>query len=389
LNRSRQHITIRFHEIALKRGNRGFFIKKLMDNISKATKNLGVDAVYRDYLTVMLRLRDDTSWPALKERLAEVFGIAKFSLTHTLPPSIESIEELLASELEKVSFETFRITARRVDKRFPFTSIQMNRRFGDAVRVKTGAKVQLTNPDLEIFIEVRPGKSLVYFEEFQGPGGLPVGTGGRVLSLMSGGIDSPVASWRMMKRGCDVTFAHFHSFPLVDGSSREKAVELVELLTRFQFQSRLFLVPFADLQKEVILEVPPEYRVIVYRRFMLRIAEALAISEGAGALITGESLGQVGSQTLSNLATIHSVTTLPIFTPLIGMDKRDIIDTSQSIGTYPISIMPDQDCCSLFVPRHPATRSNTLELERVESKLDVVGLVREAIEKVELRTFSS
>ena len=208
----------------------------------------------------------------------------------------------------------------------------------------------------------------------------------RVLTLLSGGIDSPVAAQRMMKRGCNVLFMHFHSFPLVDGSSREKAQELVSKLNIYQFRSTLFLVPFADVQKEIILSVPPQYRIIIYRRFMTRIAEKIALFNGAQALVTGESLGQVGSQTLENINTIRDTVSMPILSPLIGMDKQEIINEAKHIGTYETSIIPDEDCCSLFVPKHPATQSTPSEVSLIESNLDVEKLVNLAIENIEVQT---
>ena len=193
----------------------------------------------------------------------------------------------------------------------------------------------------------------------------------------------------MMKRGCEVTFVHFHSFPLVDGTSREKAREIVELLNRHQFRSRLLLVPFADVQRDIILSVPPAYRVVVYRRFMARIAQRIARDHGVKALVTGESLGQVGSQTLENMVTVRSVLDLPVFSPLIGMDKEEIVNEARSIGTYPISIIPDEDCCTLFVPRHPVTHTTAEEVERLESALDIDALVETAAANAEIVNFTT
>ena len=236
--------------------------------------------------------------------------------------------------------------------------------------------------------EILTREALVYFHEEQGPGGLPVGISGKVAALMSGGIDSPVAAWRMMKRGCLVTFVHFHSFPLVDGSSREKALELVELLNRYQYRSTLVMAPFADVQRSIILSVPPAYRVVIYRRFMVRIAERIARQHGAKALVTGESLGQVGSQTLDNLSTVRSAATLSVLSPLIGMDKLEIINEARHIDTYPISILPDEDCCTLFTPRHPATRTTVEEVERLEAALDIPALVDAAVAQAEVIDFT-
>ncbi|MFQ5845065.1 MAG: tRNA sulfurtransferase, partial [Planctomycetota bacterium] len=216
-----------------------------------------------------------------------------------------------------------------------------------------------------------------------GPGGLPVGTGGRVAVLMSGGIDSPVAAWRMMKRGCRADLIHFHSHPLVDRTTQDKARDLAELLTRWQYRTRLHLVPLARIQTEVRLRAPEALRVVLYRRFMMRIAAALARRRRCRALVTGESLGQVASQTLSNLVTVDAAASLAVLRPLVGSDKQEIVREAERIRTYPVSIRPDQDCCRLFVPAHPATRTTAAQLEEAEGGLDVDGLVRDARERAE------
>ena len=380
---------VRVHEIALKGKNRPHFFQRLERNLRLALRGTSVKRVERKHLGVEVSPVPDSAWPEVAERIGRVFGVVKFYRCRKVSRSPEAIEAALVSETDGLDFDTFRITAKRSDKAYPLTSLEINHRLGGFVERLTGARVSLREPDVNIFVEVTPREALVYLREMPGPGGLPVGSGGRVAALMSGGIDSPVAAWRMMKRGCQVVFVHFHSFPLVDGSSREKALELAELLSRYQFRSTLFLVPFADVQREIILSVPPPYRVVVYRRFMTRIAEAIAREHGIAALVTGESLGQVGSQTLENLATVRSATTLPILSPLIGTDKQEIIDEARRIGTFPISILPDEDCCSLFTPRHPATRTKPADVERLESALDVPVLVARAVEQAEARVVTA
>jgi len=220
-----------------------------------------------------------------------------------------------------------------------------------------------------------------------GPGGLPVGASGTVAALLSGGIDSPVAAWRMMKRGCRVVFVHFHSVPYLPATSQAKARTLVERLTAWQYESRLLLVPFGEIQREVVLTVPPPARVIVYRRLMVRIAEALAGERSALALATGESLGQVASQTLESIARIDEAATLPILRPLIGMDKLEITAEAQRLGTFEVSIEPDADCCTLFVPAHPATRMSEAEVRAVEARLDIPRLVAQGTAGAVTETF--
>ena len=371
-------VLVRFHEIALKGRNQPRFVAQLVDNLRRATAGLGVERVWSERMLVRMRLDDDAAWEPVRERVATVFGGVKFSLAHRVRSDYDAIAETVGDLAGSSTFETFRISARRADKRFPLTSDELNIRLGDLVRERCSARVDLRHADLDIHVDVLTKDAFVYADEHAGAGGLPVGTGGRVAVLMSGGIDSPVAAWRMMRRGCRTSLVHFHSFPLVEGRSREKARELAEKLNVYQYDTRLLMVPFADLQQQVILSVPGPLRVVAYRRFMVRIAEALARTEGAKALVTGESLGQVGSQTLQNIATVGEVATMPLLRPLVGMDKQEIIKQAEDIGTFVTSIQPDEDCCTLFVPRSPSTAVSSEEIARAEAGLDVEGLVQAA-----------
>lgn len=378
-------ILIHYHEISLKGRNRPLFLERLIENLKMATKGLGVKRVLSLPGRLVLSLEDGAPWDRLKERLKTVFGIANFAPAFRTPLDMEALKERVGRELEKLSYKSFRVHARRADKTFPLTSEGINRELGSFVQAFSGAKVDLTNPELTIFVEVLPKEIFFAFERVQGLGGLPVGVSGKVASLLSGGIDSPVASWRMMKRGLRVVFLHFHSHPYVSRTSQEKAKELVEILNRYQYTSRLYLIPFGELQREIVLNVQAPYRVVLYRRFMMRIAGRIAQREGAKALVTGESLGQVASQTLENLAVIEEASPLPVLRPLIGMDKEEIIAQARAIGTYEISIIPDQDCCQLFVPKHPATRTTVEMVRRAEGKLDIEGLVEEGIKGAEMK----
>jgi thiamine biosynthesis protein ThiI len=270
------------------------------------------------------------------------------------------------------------VSVRRADKRFPLTSPQVEREVGGRIKVARGWTVDLEQAELVIHIELLTDEAFYFFGKERGPGGLPTGTAGRVGCLLSGGIDSPVAAHRMMKRGCLVTFVHFHSYPILSRASQEKARELAALLTTWQQRSRLYLVAFGDIQQQVVLAVPGPMRVVVYRRLMLRIAERIARGAGAQALVTGEVVGQVASQTLENLAVIGGVATLPVFRPLIGMDKDEITAEAIRIGSYPISIIPDQDCCTLFTPRNPLTRAKLSQIEAAETALPVAAIVEAA-----------
>ena len=378
---------VKTHEIALKGKNRPWFMRRLADNLRRSTRGTGVSDVWLGQMLVGLTLRDDADWDLVESRIKDCFGVAKFFRAHRLPKDLDRVKEALAGLLESHEFHSFRITANRADKRFHVTSDDINRDLGAFVKEFSGARVDLTNPDLTIFIDVLPKEILLYFHEIRASGGLPVGVSGSVMAMLSGGIDSPVAAWQMMKRGCQAHLVHFHSYPLVDNSSMEKAAELAQFLTRYQFQSSLSLVPLAEIQKQIIVSTPPAYRIILYRRFMVRIAEILSGQVGAKAMVTGESCGQVSSQTLENISVVNQVAGMPILRPLIGMNKEEIMDQARTLGTYPISIQPDQDCCSLFVPKHPVTRGDLKTVLHLESLLPVEELVQQALDQTRTQRF--
>ena len=370
---------VKTHELALKGKNRPWFMRRLTENLRDATEGAGVSKVWRGQLMVGLTLRDQDCWPEVKERVRECFGVAKFFLAREYPQDLEQIRGALPELLEGRKFRTFKIETNRADKRFPMTSPQVNIELGRHVEEVTGAGVDLSQPDLTIYLDIQTRGVLLYFDETPAHGGLPVGTSGKVAVMLSGGIDSPVAAWHMMKRGCPAAFVHFHSYPLSDRSSIEKVGELAQHLTRHQRHSELFLAPLAEIQKRIIVETPPSYRVLLYRRFMMRIVETLARQSRAKAIVTGESCGQVSSQTLDNIAVVDDVAAMPVLRPLIGMNKEEIVGMARNIGTFPISIQPDQDCCSLFVPRRPETRGRLATIERVEAGLPVADMVAEAL----------
>ena len=383
------YVIVKTHELALKGNNRPWFMRKLVANLRTATKGSGVERLWQGHMMVGLTLKDEEAWPEVRDLVQDCFGVAKFFKSYSAPTDLEQVKTALSGLLESKSFDSFRITANRTDKRFPFKSDQINRDMGQYVKDLTGARVDLTHPDLQIHLDVLAKEILIYFDEVRGYGGLPVGTSGLVTAMLSGGIDSPVAAWQLMKRGCQVQFVHFHSYPLVDMSSIEKVVDLTQHLTKFQYGSKLHLVPLGEIQKKIILSTPPAYRVIFYRRFMMRVTEELARRHKSMAILTGESCGQVASQTLENIAAIDAVVNMPVLRPLIGYNKEEIVDVARVLGTYTTSIQPDQDCCSLFVPKHPETRSDLETVVRLESVLDVDELVKMALENTEVREFSS
>ena len=383
------HVIVKTHELALKGKNRPWFMRHLVNNLRKATSGTGVRKVWQGHMLVGLSLEDESRWPEVRDRVRECFGVAKFFKAYEVPVDLETVKEVLPSLMGDRNFQSFRISANRSDKRFPVTSEEINRDLGTFVKDLTGARVDLGNPELEVFLDVLSSSILLYFEEVRGHGGLPVGVSGDVMIMLSGGIDSPVAAWHMMKRGCRALFTHFHSYPLVDRSSIEKAMELTGHLTQHQFASSLSLVPLGEIQKQIIVSTPPAYRVILYRRFMVRITEVLARLQGAKAIVTGESCGQVSSQTLDNIAVIDAVADMPILRPLIGLNKEEIVNMSRNIGTFPISIQPDQDCCSLFVPKHPETHSRLETVVKLEAGLAVDELVEAAVAGNEVREFAT
>ena len=382
------HVIVKTHEVALKGKNRPWFMRRLTGNLRKATQGTGVQSVWQGHMLIGLTLTEEDHWPVVAARVKDCFGVAKFFKAYEVETDLDKVKDVLRTLLSSRDFKSFRITANRADKRFPIRSDEINRDLGTYVKDLTGTKVDLTNHDLEIFLDVLPTGILLYFEELSGYGGLPVGVSGETMAMLSGGIDSPVAAWQMMKRGCRVSFAHFHSYPLVDMSSIEKAGELAQRLTRHQYGSRLFLIPFGDIQKRIIVSTDPAYRVILYRRLMVRITELLALRHGAKAIVTGESCGQVSSQTLDNIAVIDQASNMPILRPLVGFNKEEIVKVARSIGTFPISNLPDQDCCSLFVPRHPETHADLKTVCRLESTLPIDELVQAAIDKTEMKEFA-
>lgn len=380
---NRVHVVVHYHEIALKGRNRPFFINRLVRNIESATADLPVKRVVPLPGRLLVELGDGAAWPRLRERLSKVAGIANFSPTQRVELDIDSLSEKVVAAVSERRFQSFRITTRRANKRFSLNSMEIDREVGARVKAATGARVNLTSPETIIYIEILPREALFYFEKLEGIHGVPVGTAGRVAALLSGGIDSPVAAYRMMKRGCRVDFIHFHSVPFLSRASQQKVKEIIDVLTAYQYRSRLYLVAFGDLQRQIMLAAPAPLRVILYRRFMMRIATALARHRRARALVTGESLGQVASQTLDNIAVIETAAGLPVLRPLIGMDKSEITCQAREIGTYEISILPDQDCCQLFIPTHPATRSRLNEVQEAERRLETDQLMQTAVEDVE------
>jgi thiamine biosynthesis protein ThiI len=380
-------IVVHYKELALKGRNRPWFVRMLVRNLRAALAGAHAASVRGVMGRIEIELGAGAVWTEVRDRIRPVFGIANFSYASRGPQEFPELARAILDDLGDREAESFRVSARRADKRFPYTSPQIEREVGGLIKERKGWRVDLDDPALTIHIEMLSDHAFYFFGKEPGAGGLPTGTGGRLACLLSGGIDSPVAAYRMMRRGCSVLLIHFHSYPILSRASQEKVREIAALLTRHQQRSRLVLVPFGELQQQVLLSVSPELRVVIYRRLMLRIAERLARQWRARALVTGEVIGQVASQTLENLTTIAAVTDMEVLRPLVGMDKDEISAAAASIGTLPISNIPDQDCCQLFTPRHPATRATREEVADAEAALPIDAMVGAAVDAVVVERF--
>jgi tRNA uracil 4-sulfurtransferase len=381
-------VVVHYKELALKGRNRPWFIQLLVRNLKTALTGLQVKSVR----SIMGRIEIEIGagvWDEARERIRRVFGIANFSVASRGPHDFDALATAIVNDLGDREPSSFRVKATRADKRLPFISPQVEREVGGRIKEAKGWRVDLEKPGLVIHLEMLTDEAFYYFDKEPGAGGMPTGTGGRVTCLLSGGIDSPVAAYRMMRRGCSVQLVHFHSYPILSRASQEKVRQIAELLTRHQLRSRLVLVAFGEIQQHVVLAVPPELRVVVYRRLMLRIAERFARKWHARALVTGEVIGQVASQTLENMTTIAGAANLEILRPLVGMDKDEICAEAERIGTFPISIIPDQDCCTLFTPKHPATRARPADLVSVEETLPIEEMVQTAVAGAVVEEFAA
>ncbi|MCG8401877.1 MAG: tRNA 4-thiouridine(8) synthase ThiI [Firmicutes bacterium] len=380
---------VRYGEIGLKGKNRPQFERRLMDNISRALKKLGPARVSRVYGRL---LAESEAAPALVlEQLQRVFGIVGVSPVLRLPLEEEAI---VAGALQALGDAagglrpapetpvTFKVEARRSNKHFPLTSPELNGVVGGYLLENyPGLKVDVHDPVIKVRVEIREKNAFVYAADVPGVGGLPVGASGRALLLLSGGIDSPVAGWMAMKRGIEIEAVHFHSFPFTGEKSLEKVRDLCRILTNYTARIKLHVVHFTDIQKEIQAQSPEELRVTVMRRMMYRLSTRIAARREALALVTGESVGQVASQTLESLHVINQVTGLPVLRPLVGMDKQEIIQRAQQIGTFATSVLPYEDCCTLFLPKHPATRPNPEQAARAEEPLALEELLAGALER--------
>jgi thiamine biosynthesis protein ThiI len=382
-------VLVHYSELALKGKNRPWFIHRLVRNLHAALAGLHVKEIRTPIGRIEIVLGRESAMPEIRERLSRVFGVANYSAAMHVPRDFAGMAAAIVARLPPPeSVQTFRVHVRRADPKFTTPSPALARDLGSEVWQARGWKVDLDHAELVISVEIFPGGAYCYVGREEGPGGLPTGTAGRVLALLSGGIDSPVAAWRMMKRGCHVTLVHFHSAPFLSTASQEKARRLAEILTRYQLRTRLYLVPFGELQRQVTVSVPGDLRVVVYRRLMLRIAQRMARDVRARALVTGDVIGQVASQTLDNMTVIDRAAHMTILRPLVGLDKDEIIEQARRLGTYDTSILPDQDSCTLFTPRHPETHARRATVEDAERPLPIDDMVKAAADAAAVEELS-
>ena len=381
-------IIIHYNEIGIKKGNRGFFERQLRINIQWALADQSYGHVIVDFGRFRLTLREDSDIAVILARLKDVMGIAHFSLAYLGPDDLTELTEEIFEKVRNVPFESFCIRTRRVDKKYPHHSIDINRIVGERIFEALKRPVKLKNPEMVVHINIYNRKVIYYFERTKGLGGLPVGSSGKVVCLLSSGIDSPVAAYRMMFRGCKVIFVHFHSYPFTSKESYYNAEVLARKLTRYQNSTYLYLAPLAQLQEAIIMTAPAKYRLLLYRRMMFRLAERVAMKEKAKAIITGESLGQVASQTLENIAATADVVSMPVLRPLIGRDKESIIAEARIIDTFQTSIEPYEDCCSYLLPDKPATRAKSEDLQAIEVLIEnMEQLLHDALKNTEMKRF--
>ncbi|HEX8974367.1 MAG TPA: tRNA uracil 4-sulfurtransferase ThiI [Patescibacteria group bacterium] len=384
------HILIHYGEIALKGKNRAFFEVQLIANIKSQLEAFApgsFEDVKKAYGSIIVKLTEKgiQEKEQVTKALGHTFGIVNFSFAASLSHDIEEIKQACWEMLKSGDFQSFRITSTRSNKQFPLTSEQLNREIGEFIfeNFQRTKKVDLKNPEVQCFIHILNKIALVSSKKLKGPGGLPVGTGSKAMVLMSGGFDSPIAAWQVLKRGVSLRYAHFHSIPYTSRESLEKVQDLVKVLKTYGTSGKIYSIPFADVQKHIMMNCPQSLRVILYRRFMMRIAEALARKEKCLALVTGDSIGQVASQTLENIFAVSEAATMPIFRPLIGEDKEEIMQKAREIGTYDISKLPHDDCCTRLMPKNPETRARLADVLEAEKNLDIEKLVQETLAKTE------
>ena len=384
-------ILVRYTEIHLKGLNRPFFEKKLIANMKSSLKGIPCK-IYHEQGRIYVHSVPDDSFDEAIDRLRRVFGIHSLSPAYVVDKDWDNVVntcyELMEKEIERSGKTSFKVFARRSDKHYFMNSDAINREMGGLMLERFPClHVDIHNPEIKLCIEIRDS-AYVYCEEIPCANGMPIGSAGKATLLISGGIDSPVAGYMMAKRGLILSAVHFYSYPYTSERARDKVVELAGLLSKYAGPIRLFLVPFTDIQMKIYDECPEKETTVIMRRLMMKIAERIAVSEESRALITGEALGQVASQTLESLCVTNDAVSMPVFRPLIGFDKDEIMELARKIGTYETSILPYEDCCTVFVPKHPVTKPDRETLRASEAAVDFSELIEKAIADTELMTVS-
>lgn len=377
-----QVLIIRYSEIHLKGNNREFFENALITNIKTALK--GYTFVFsRSNARYVIRNFDTMLLDEIVDVVTNVFGVHSVSVAEEVESNYQAISQAALAIAPTTG--TFKVNTNRADKRFPIPSMKLSADVGgDILEQHHDLKVDLMNPQHVVNIDIREnGKTFVYSKVIKAVNGMPVGTGGKAVAMLSGGIDSPVAVYMMAKRGMTIRCVHFHSFPYTSMQAKQKVLDLAKLVKKYTLRMTVDVVSFTEIQTAIHEQCPEDYMITIMRRFMMRIAEKIARNYGGGAVITGESLGQVASQTLESITSTNSVATLPVFRPLIGFDKDQIIEIAQQIGTFETSILPYEDCCTIFLPKKPVTKPRLSAVEKIESVLDVETLVNNAMQTIE------
>lgn len=379
-------ISVSFGELFLKGANRKQFYNNALSHIFKNIKSIGYDKYYTESAKLYIEA-DEENFEAIIEQLQKVFGIAYIDIVYRTEKNEEDIFEAIKKSIIDAYGEkelTFKVQTKRVDKSFKYQSPEFNMLMGDKILDEfPNLKVDIHNPDFKVFIDIK-NNAYIYSKRYAGLGGLPIGSSGNGLLMLSGGIDSPVAGYLMAKRGMKVNALHFHSYPYTSLKAKQKAVELAEIMSEYTGPMNLFMINLSEIYKSIATNCDRRETTILSRRFMVRIAEELSEKYEYKALITGDSLGQVASQTLESLSVVEEATNLPLLRPLIAMDKKDIVDLSKKIGSYEKSIEPFDDCCSIFAPDNPLTKPKLHYIKMSEEKLDIDKLVDEALETIEI-----
>ena len=374
-------ILIKYGELSTKKGNRNFFINTLYRMINEKLKNFDVK-IFKDRSRMYIEFHDE-DLDKIKEKLDSVFGIHMYHIAYIVDTNIEAIKELLISLVGNMDFKTFKVEVKKSDKSFSMHSQEMNRFLGGVVlKNKDNISVDVHNPDVLIKVEVRENHSYIYFNAYKGAGGYPLGSQPRGLLMLSGGIDSPVAGYLAMRRGVPIDCVYFEAVPHTSLEARNKVIELSRKLAKYAVDINLHIVNFTKIQEEIYKNCHPNYCITIMRRMMYRIMEKLAKKYNALAIINGESVGQVASQTLTSMSVINEVTNMPVLRPVCCFDKLEIIDLAKKIDTYDISILPYEDCCTVFVPKHPVINPSLEQAKKEEEKFDFLPLIDEVLENI-------